>query len=45
MMDRTDYQILNLLQDDSRCTLRRMGDLVGLTPPCRNAFAGWRKAA
>ena len=32
-MDRTDYQILNLLQDDSRCTLRRMGDLVGLTPP------------
>ena len=33
MMDRTDYQILNLLQDDSRCTLRRMGDLVGLTPP------------
>ena len=28
MMDRTDYQILNLLQDDSRCTLRRMGDLV-----------------
>ena len=46
MMDRTDYQILNLLQDDSRCTLRRMGDLVGLTPPAgRNAFAGWRKAA
>lgn len=32
-MDRTDYQILNLLQADSRCTLRRMGDLVGLTPP------------
>ena len=33
MMDRTDYQILNLLQDDSRCTLRHIGDQVGLTPP------------
>lgn len=29
MMDRTDYQILNLLQDDSRCTLRRMETLWG----------------
>ena len=32
-MDRTDYQILNLLQTDNRCTLRHMGDIVGLTPP------------
>ena len=32
-MDRTDYQILNILQADSRCTLRHIGDQVGLTPP------------
>ena len=31
-MDRTDYQILNILQADSRCTLRHIGDQVGLTP-------------
>lgn len=32
-MDRTDYQILNLLQRDSRITLRAIGDQVGLTAP------------
>ena len=30
-MDRTDYQILNLLQADSRTTLKCIGDKVGLT--------------
>ena len=32
-MDRTDYQILNLLQADSRTTLKAIGDQVGLTAP------------
>ncbi len=32
-MDRTDYQILNLLQGDSRTTLKSIGDRVGLTAP------------
>ena len=32
-MDRTDYQILNLLQADSRTTLKCIGDKVGLTAP------------
>lgn len=32
-MDRTDYQILNLLQADSRTTLKTIGDKVGLTAP------------
>lgn len=32
-MDRTDYQILNILQGDSRTTLRQIGDRVGLTAP------------
>ena len=32
-MDRTDYQILNLLQTDSRTTLKHIGDQVGLTAP------------
>ena len=32
-MDRTDYQILNLLQLDSRTTLKSIGDQVGLTAP------------
>ena len=32
-MDRTDYKILNLLQEDCRKTLRAIGEHVGLTPP------------
>ena len=32
-MDRTDYKILNLLQEDCRKTLRAIGEQVGLTPP------------
>lgn len=32
-MDRTDYKILNLLQQDCRKTLRAIGEEVGLTPP------------
>ena len=32
-MDRTDYKILNLLQQDCRKTLRTIGEQVGLTPP------------
>ena len=32
-MDRTAYQILNILQADSRTTLRQIGDQVGLTAP------------
>ena len=32
-MDRTDYQILNILQRDSRTTLKSIGDQVGLTAP------------
>ena len=32
-MDRTDYKILNILQDDSRATLKFIGDSVGLTAP------------
>ena len=32
-MDRTDYRILNLLQADSRTTLKTIGDQVGLTAP------------
>ena len=32
-MDCTDYQILNLLQTDSRTTLKHIGDQVGLTAP------------
>lgn len=32
-MDRTDYQILNILQKESRTTLKQIGDQVGLTAP------------
>lgn len=32
-MDRIDCQILNLLQANSRCTLRCIGEQVGLTAP------------
>ena len=32
-MDRTDYQILNILQKDCRTTLKNIGDQVGLTAP------------
>ena len=32
-MDRTDYMILNILQKDSRTTLKTIGDQVGLTAP------------
>jgi Lrp/AsnC family leucine-responsive transcriptional regulator len=32
-MDRTDYQILNILQADCRVTLKHIGDQVGLTAP------------
>lgn len=32
-MDRTDYQILNILQNDCRATLKYIGDQVGLTAP------------
>ena len=32
-MDRTDYQILNILQRDCRTTLKNIGDQVGLTAP------------
>lgn len=32
-VDRTDYKILNLLQEDCRKTLRVIGEQVGLTPP------------
>ena len=32
-MDRTDYQILNILQVDCRTTLKHIGDQVGLTAP------------
>lgn len=32
-MDRTDYQILNILQKDSRTTLKIIGNAVGLTSP------------
>ena len=32
-MDRTDYKILNILQTDSRTTLKDIGDHVGLTAP------------
>ncbi len=32
-MDATDYRILNLLQADSRMTLREIGERVNLTPP------------
>lgn len=32
-MDRTDFQILNILQKDSRTTLKNIGDRVGLTAP------------
>ena len=32
-MDRTDYKILNILQADSRTTLKDIGDQVGLTAP------------
>ena len=32
-VDRTDYKILNLLQEDCRKTLRAIGEEVGLTPP------------
>lgn len=32
-MDRTDYQILNILQDDCQATLKYIGDQVGLTAP------------
>ena len=32
-MDRTDYQIPNILQKDCRTTLKNIGDQVGLTAP------------
>lgn len=32
-MDRTDYMILNHLQEDCTATLRKIGESVGLTPP------------
>ena len=32
-MDRTDYKIINILQADSRTTLKEIGDRVGLTAP------------
>jgi len=32
-MDRTDRQILNILQQDCRATLKSIGDQVGLTAP------------
>ena len=32
-MDRTDYMILNILQEDCTTTLRKIGENVGLTPP------------
>ena len=32
-MDCTDYKILNLLQRDSRTTLKTIGSKVGLTAP------------
>lgn len=32
-MDRTDYQILNILQADGQSTLKLIGDQVGLTAP------------
>ena len=32
-MDRTDYKILNILQQDCRTTLKSIGDRVGLTAP------------
>ena len=32
-MDRTDYQILNILQKDCRTTLKHIGDQVVLTAP------------
>lgn len=32
-LDRTDYLILNLLQEDCRTTLKSVGDQVGLTAP------------
>ena len=32
-MDRTDYKIVNILQADSRTTLKDIGDRVGLTAP------------
>ncbi len=32
-MDRTDLEILNLLQEDCRLPLRRIGEQVGLTAP------------
>lgn len=32
-MDHTDYQILNILQEDCRITLKAIGDRVGLTAP------------
>ena len=32
-MDRTDYQILNILQQDCRTTLKNIGEQVGLTAP------------
>lgn len=33
VLDRTDYQILNILQKDCRRTLKQVGDQVGLTAP------------
>ena len=32
-MDRTDYQILHILQKDCRATVKNIGDQVGLTAP------------
>ena len=36
-MDRIDYQILNILQSGSRCTLNHIGSQVGLTSPAVSA--------
>lgn len=32
-MDNTDLKILKLLQENARLTIRRIGELIGLTPP------------
>ena len=32
-MDNTDLKILKLLQENARLTVRKIGELIGLTPP------------
>ena len=45
-MDRTDYQILNILQADCRATLKCIGDQVGLTAPAvSSGCAAWKRRA